>query len=308
MWTPAEFYPDPAVEILDERFRSLVVMHAAVERLHTGMRWVEGPVWFGDHRSLLWSDIPNDRVMRYDEQTGAVTEFRRGGHVNGNTRDRQGRLVSCEHSGRRVVRTEWDGTVTVIADRYRGKPLNSPNDVVVKSDGSVWFSDPTYGLRDYYEGVRGVAELPTNVYRVDPATGEIDVVVEGIPQPNGLCFSPDETKLYLVQTRGGIHVFDVAPDGRSLGERRLFADAGETGAPDGMRCDVEGNVWAAWGVGEGNFGVRVFAPDGTSLGHIHLPERCANLCFGGLHRTRLFMAASRSIYALHVAVQGVAYT
>lgn len=307
MWEPAGYYPDPAVEIFDERFRSLTVMHAAVERLQTGMRWAEGPVWFGDHRTLLWSDIPNNRMLRYEEETGAVSEFRRGGFTNGNTRDRSGRLVSCEHGGRRVTRTEIDGSITVLADSFDGKRLNSPNDVVVKSDGSVWFSDPTFGIRDYYEGVKAEAELPTNVYRIDSQTGGLDIVVEGIPQPNGLCFSPDESKLYLVQTRGGIHVFDVAADGRSLENGRLFADAGDTGAPDGIRCDVEGNLWAAWGVGEGKFGVHVFAPDGTALGHIHLPERCANICFGGRHRTRLFMAASHSLYALHVAVQGVPY-
>ena len=306
MWSPAQFYPDPAVEILDERFRAMTVMHAGIERLHTGMRWCEGPVWFGDHRCLLWSDIPNDRIMRYDEETGAVSEFRRGRFTNGNTRDRQGRLISCEHGTRSVTRTEIDGRITTLADSYAGKRLNSPNDVAVKSDGSVWFSDPTFGLRDFYEGHRAEAELPTNVYRLDPVTGALEVVIEGIPQANGLCFSPDETRLYLVQTRGGIHVFDITDAGRPT-RGRMLIDAGATGAPDGLRCDVDGNIWAAWGVGEGNFGVRAFAPDGTSLGHIHLPERCANLCFGGRHRTRLFMAASHSLYALHVAVQGVPY-
>jgi gluconolactonase len=306
MWTAAQYYPDPAIEVLDERFLALYVQHAAIEQVYTGMRWGEGPVWFGDHRCLLFSDIPNNRIMRLDEETGAVSEFRRRNHSNGNTRDRLGRLISCEHGTRSVTRTEIDGTITTIAAQFNGKPLNSPNDVVVKSDGSIWFTDPSFGIRDFYEGHRAEQQLPTNVYRVDPESGEISCVETEIPQPNGLAFSPDETKLYIVETRGGIHVFDV--ERSKLRNGRMLIDAGETGAPDGLRVDVEGNIWAAWGVGPGNFGVRCFAPDGTSLGHIHLPERCANLCFGGRHRTRLFMTASQSLYALHVKVQGISYT
>ncbi|MAQ83023.1 MAG: gluconolactonase [Maritimibacter sp.] len=309
MWEPAERYPDPSIEILDDRFADLVLWHAAVERLATGCRWSEGPVWFGDQRALVWSDIPNDRLMRWDETTGGVSEFRKGGHANGNTRDRQGRLISCQHGRRAVVRTEIDGSLTVLADSFDGKRLNSPNDVVVKSDGSVWFTDPTFGILSHYEGGVADPELPTNVYRIDGDTGEITAVIKGIDQPNGLCFSPDERLLYLVQSGlpKKIHAFDVSSDGRSVGDGRVFVEAGEQGTPDGFRCDVEGNLWAGWGLGEGLDGVRVFAPDGTAIGHIHLPERCANLCFGGRHRTRLFMAASRSLYALHVKVQGVAY-
>ena len=307
MWTPAQSYPDPRVEHLDDRFAALVVQHAAIERLHTGMRWAEGPVWFGDHGCLLVSDIPNDRELRLDAATGAVGEFRRGGYTNGNTRDRQGRLVSCEHGTRRVTRTEPDGRITVLADGHAGKRLNSPNDVAVHSDGAVWFSDPTFGIRDHYEGHPAEPELPTDVYRIDPVTGRTQVAISGIAQPNGLAFSPDDSRLYLVQSGGGILAFDMSADGTRASGGRMFAEAGDDGAPDGLRCDVQGNVWAAWGRGAHNFGVRVFAPDGTPLGHIHLPERCANLCFGGLHRTRLFMAASQSLYALYVRVQGAPY-
>lgn len=309
MWSPAERYPDPAVEILDDRFAELVLWHAAVERLATGFRWSEGPVWFGDHRALIWSDIPNDRLMRWDEETGNVQEFRRGGHANGNTRDRQGRLISCQHGRRAVVRTEHDGTLTVLADAYDGKQLNSPNDVVVKSDDSIWFTDPTFGIKSHYEGGVAEPELPTNVYRIDAASGKIAPVIEGIDQPNGLCFSPDERLLYLVQSGAPrrIHVFQVASDGQSVGDGEVFVEAGEAGTPDGFRCDALGNLWAGWGLGEGLDGVRVFAPDGAAIGHVHLPERCANLCFGGRQGTRLFMAASRSLYGLHVAVPGAGY-
>lgn len=309
MWQQASSYPDPRVEILDERFRDMVVTHAAVERLHTGMRWAEGPVWFGDLRCLLWSDIPNSQMLKWEEETGSVSVFRRGPFTNGNTRDRQGRLVSCEHGPRRVTRTEIDGTVTVLADSYDGKRLNAPNDVVVKSDGSVWFTDPTFGIRDWYEGYKATPELPTNVYRIDP-DGTITAVIEGIDHPNGLAFSPDETILYVVQSGPPrcIHAFDVSSDGQTVGNGRRLIEAGEHGTPDGFRLDTLGNLWCGWGVGEGRNGVRVFAPDATPLGHIHLPERCANVAFGGPHRTRLFMAASQSLYALHVRAQGVAYT
>nr|WP_321457316.1 SMP-30/gluconolactonase/LRE family protein [uncultured Cohaesibacter sp.] len=307
MWTPAEYYPDPAIEVLDERFNDLYVQHASIERLYTGLRWGEGPVWFGDHGTLLFSDIPNDRIMRFEENSGTVSEFRRGRFTNGNTRDRVGRLVSCEHGTRSVTRTEFDGTITTIADSYQGKRLNSPNDVVVKSDGSIWFSDPCFGIGDYYEGGKAEPELPMNVYRVDPKSGELSCVIEDFVKPNGLAFSIDESKLYLVETRGGIHVFDVVEHGRALANGRKLVDAGDYGAPDGIRLDIEGNIWAGWGVGVGNFGVRCFAPDGTALGHIHLPERCANICFGGRNRTRLFMAASHSLYSLYVKVPGLPY-
>lgn len=308
MWQQAESYPDPRIESLDARFADMVVVNTAVERLFTGLRWGEGPVWFGDMRCLLFSDIPNNRMLRWDEETGAVSVFRRGPFTNGNTRDRQGRLVSCEHGNRRVTRTELDGTITVIADSYQGKRLNSPNDVVVKSDGSIWFTDPSFGIRDYYEGYKAEPELPTHVYRVDPS-GKMTAVITDIPLPNGLAFSPDETKLYVVQSQipRGIHVFDVTPDGQGAENGRLLIDAGENGAPDGFRLDTSGNLWCGWGTGEGLNGVRVFDPEGKALGHIHLPERCSNVVFGGTYRTRLFMTASQSLYALHVRAQGVGY-
>jgi len=310
MWHPSERYPDPSIEVLDPRFEKYLLFHARVERLAEGCRWSEGPVWFGDQRCLLWSDIPNDRVLKWEEETGAVSTYRRGGNTNGNTRDRQGRLVSCRHGLRSVTRTEIDGSVTVLADHYQGKRLNSPNDVVVKSDDSIWFTDPVFGILSHYEGSVAAPELPTNVYRIDGETGEMSVLVEGINQPNGLCFSPDEDRLYLVESRGEprkIHVYEVTADGRGVQNGRLFVDAGPNGTPDGFRCDMDGNLWAGWGIGEGLDGVRIFAPDGTAIGHIHLPERCANLCFGGRDRTRLFMAASKSLYSLFTAAQGVPY-
>lgn len=308
MWTPSLRYPEPAIEVLDPRFLKYRVMNASIERLATGFRWCEGPVWWGDARQLIWSDIPNDRLMRWDDASGQVSEWRKPSQqANGNTRDRQGRLITCEHLGRRVTRTEYDGSITVIADHYQGKRLNSPNDVVVKSDDSIWFTDPPFGLLGWYEGVPAPQELPTNVYRVDGATGEVTLVCADINRPNGLCFSPDEKRMYIVEsgtTLRRIHVFDLADDGRQLRNGRLFMTAATEGTPDGFRCDVDGNLWAGWGMGEGHDGVRVFAPDATPLAHIHLPERCANVCFGGARRNRLFMAASHSLYALYVNTQG----
>jgi gluconolactonase len=308
MWTPSLRYPEPALEVLDPRFLKYRVMNASIERLATGFRWCEGPVWWGDTRQLIWSDIPNDRLMRWDDASGAVSELRKPSQqANGNTRDRQGRLITCEHLGRRVTRTEYDGSITVIADSYQGKRLNSPNDVVVRSDDSIWFTDPPFGLLGWYEGVPVPQELPTNVYRVDGATGEISLVCDDINRPNGLCFSPDEKRMYIVESGTiprRIHVFDLSDDGRQLRKGRLFMTAETEGTPDGFRCDVDGNLWAGWGMGEGLDGVRVFAPDATPLAHIHLPERCANVCFGGARRNRLFMAASHSLYALYVNTQG----
>ena len=308
MWTPSLRYPEPAIDVLDPRFLKYRVMNASIERLATGFRWCEGPVWMGDTRQLIWSDIPNDRLMRWDDASGAVSVLRQPSQqANGNTRDRQGRLITCEHLGRRVTRTEYDGSLTVIADRYQGKRLNSPNDVVVKSDDSIWFTDPPFGLLGWYEGVPVPQELPTHVYRVDGATGDITLVCADINRPNGLCFSPDELRMYIVEsgtTPRRIHVFDLSDDGRQLRNGRLFLTADTEGTPDGFRCDVDGNLWAGWGMGEGHDGVRVFAPDATPLAHIHLPERCANVCFGGARRNRLFMAASHSLYALYVNTQG----
>jgi gluconolactonase len=272
------------------------------------MRWSEGPVWFGDMRALLWSDIPNNRIMRWDEETGAVTIFRKpSGFANGNTRDRQGRLLSCEHGLRRVSRTEYDGTITTVVDRFEGKPLNSPNDIVCKSDGSIWFTDPPFGVLGYYEGYVAQPELPTNVYRVDPTTKEIVAVAGDVNRPNGLAFSPDESKLYIIEAGTNprnVLVYDVVEGGKRLSNRRKLIDAGP-GTPDGLRCDVDGNLWIGWGMGSAELdGVAIFNPDGKPIGRINLPERCANLCFGGTYRNRLLMTGSTSIYSLYVNTQG----
>ncbi|MDC7675360.1 SMP-30/gluconolactonase/LRE family protein [Asticcacaulis machinosus] len=307
MWQPSEIYPDPSIEILDARFERYRLSLSAVEKLNDGTRWGEGPVWFGDGRFLLWSDIPNNRMLRWDEETGGVTHFRKpSDYTNGHTRDRQGRLISCQHGTRSVTRTEYDGTITTLIDRFEGKRLNSPNDVTVKSDNSIWFTDPTFGIGGDYEGHRATPELPTNVYRLDPATGEAMVVAADIDHPNGICFSPDETRLYIAESNAKpkrIRVYDVATDGQTLTNGRVFVDCGE-GAPDGFRCDVDGNLWCGWGGGAGLNGVRVFAPDGAAIGHIHLPNRCANLCFGGRAKNRLFMVAGQSLFSLYVNTRG----
>jgi gluconolactonase len=309
-WTPSLRYPDSAVAILHPGFAKYRLMAAGVERIATGMRWAEGPVWFGDARALLWSDIPNDRIMRWDEETGAVSVFRKpSNNANGNARDLQGRLVTCEHDSRRVTRTEYDGSITVICDRFDGKRLNSPNDVVVKSDGSIWFTDPMFGILGFYEGHVDTSELAMAVYRVDGATGDVCVVADDILAPNGLAFSPDEKILYVVESRAEprrLLAYDVVGDGTRLAGRRVFIDAGPDGTPDGFRVDVDGNLWCGWGMSAALDGVRVFNPAGEPIGHVHLPERCANLTFGGRHRNRLFMAASHSVYALYVNTQGVA--
>ena len=309
MWEPSQRYPDPAVRVLHPDFNKYRLPLASVERLYTGCRWSEGPVYFGDARCLLWSDIPNDRMLRWDEETGAVSVWRKpSANANGNTRDRQGRLVTCEHRGRRVVRTEYDGALTVLMDGHEGKRLNSPNDVVVKSDGSVWFTDPVFGLLGYYEGERNQPGLPACLWRIDGQTGKATILADDIEGPNGLAFSPDERTLYVVASRETprkILAFDVI-DGARLGDRRVCIDA-DVGTPDGFRVDMDGNLWCGWGMGETELdGVRVFGPAGEEIGHISLPERCANLCFGGRWRNRLFMAASHSLYALYVNTQGVA--
>jgi gluconolactonase len=308
MWEPNRRYPDAAVETLDTSFTKYRLPLASVEQLATGCRWAEGPVWFGDGRYLLWSDIPNNRIMKWEEETGTASIFRKPSHnANGNTRDRQGRLVTCEHDARRITRTEYDGAITVLMDRFEGKPLNSPNDIVVKSDGSVWFTDPPFGILGYYEGHRAKPELPTNVYRLDPGTGEATVVAGDVIGPNGLCFSPDEKLLYVVESRSAprhILAFDVGTDGKRLANKRILIDAGPEGTPDGMRCDADGNIWAGWGMTAELDGVRIFNPEGQPIGHIHLPERCANLCFGGPHRNRLMMVASHSVYSLYVNTEG----
>ena len=310
MWEPSQRYPDPAVQVMDASFNKYRLPLASIEQLFTGCRWSEGPVYVGDGRYVLWSDIPNDRILKWEEETGTVSVFRKTSHnANGNTRDRQGRLVTCEHRGRRVTRTEYDGSITVLMDHYQGKRLNSPNDLVVKSDGSIWFTDPPFGLFGYYEGERKEQELPANVYRIDGQTGETTVVADDVEGPNGLAFSPDESKLYVVASRAQpnrlIRVFDVT-EGRKLANNRVFIDAGP-GSPDGFRVDIDGNLWCGWGMGTEDLdGVRIFNSAAEPIGHIALPERCANLCFGGRWRNRLFMAASHGLYALYVNTQGVA--
>ncbi|MGH8668220.1 MAG: SMP-30/gluconolactonase/LRE family protein [Burkholderiales bacterium] len=306
-WQPSQRVPDAAVKEVDASFARYRLALAKVERLAGGTRWAEGPVWFGDARCLVWSDVPGNRMLRWDEQSGAVSDWRKpSGFANGNTRDRQGRLITCEHGGRRVSRTERDGHVVTLADSFEGKKLNSPNDVVCKSDGSIWFTDPSFGILGWYEGHKADAGLPTHVYRWD---GELSVVAEGINQPNGLAFSPDESILYIVESRSvprKILAFDV--NNSNLSNRRVLIDAGPQGTPDGFRVDVDGNLWCGWGMGaEGLDGVHVFNPDGRLIGRIDLPERCANVCFGGVERNRLFMAATTSLYSLYVNTQGTAY-
>jgi gluconolactonase len=301
-------YPDPAIKVLHPSFAKYHQRLAAVERLATGFRWCEGPVWFGDGRYLLWSDIPNERIMKWEEETGAVSVFRKPSNfANGNTRDRQGRLISCEHGGRRITRTEYDGTITVLMDSFDGKRLNSPNDVVVKSDGSIWFSDPPFGILSDYEGHKAEPELPSNLYRFDPATGKATVMDGEIAGPNGLAFSPDEKRLYVVESRASprtILAYDVVEDGTKIANRRILIDAGP-GTPDGFRCDEDGNLWCGWGMGDPELdGVMVFSHEGEPIGRIALPERCSNLCFGGIKRNRLFMASSQSLYALYTNARG----
>lgn len=293
-------------EVHDNRFRHLIFSEAGLDELYSGCRWAEGPVWFADLNCLIFSDIPNERMLRYVDG-GGVSVFREpSGFVNGNTRDREGRLVSCQHGGRQVIRTEPDGSITVLADRHKGKRLNSPNDVVVKSDGSVWFTDPTYGIMSDYEGYKAEPEQETrNVYRLDPATGDVEAVVSDFGQPNGLAFSPDETKLYIADSHNShdpawppvIRVFDVV-DGRKLSGGRVFCTL-DKGLPDGFRLDVAGNLWTSAGDG-----VHCFAPDGTLLGKILVPQTVANVTFGGKRRNRLFICATKSLYAIYLATTG----
>jgi gluconolactonase len=308
-WEPSERYPDPRVKSLDPSFNRYRLYNASVERLATGMRWCEGPVWFGDTRCLIWSDIPNNALMRWDEETGAVSIYRKpSNHANGNTRDRQGRLISCEHETRRITRTEYDGSISVLMDRFEGKQLNSPNDISVKSDDSIWFSDPPFGLRSNYQGNIAAQELPSNIYRLDPKSGRATVAEGTLELPNGVEFSSDESKCYIEDSGANprcIYAYDLVDDGTRLSNKRVLITAEPNGTPDGFRLDTDGNLWCGWGMGNPDLdGVKVFNPAGEPIGFIALPERCANLAFGGRKRNRLFMTASHSLYSLYVNARG----
>ena len=311
---PSSRLPDPRIEVLDDRFLALRLLSGTVERLAGGFYWAEGPVWFGDGRYLLFSDIPNNRILRWDDSSGALSEFRKpSNHANGLARDRQGRLLACEHGTRRVTRTEYDGSIAVLASHYKGKRLNSPNDIVCRSDGSIWFTDPPFGILGWWEGEPATPELPHGVYRIDPATGELAMVLGDLQGSNGLAFSPDEQVLYVVESRAmpnrKIWAYDV--DGATLSNKRVYVDANGHGAYDGIAVDMAGNVWCGWGSNgapgssaEALDGVVVYDREGRPLAHIHLPERCANVCFGGANNNRLFMASSHSLYALYVNTRG----
>jgi gluconolactonase len=334
---PNQRYPDPAVQILDPSFARYRIYSSTLEQVATGMRWAEGPVYFpgkgaGEPGHVLVSDIPNNRIMKFDEKDGSFSVFRRNANwANGNTRDRQGRLITCEHSvTRRLTRTEDNGRITVLADSFEGKRLNAPNDVVVRSDDSIWFTDPLFGINGEWEGSRARPEqATTNVYRLG-ADGKLSAMITDIVNPNGLAFSPDEKKLYVVEWRGtpnrSIWAYDVGADGASLANKTKLIDAADFGALDGFKVDRDGNLWCGWGsngalnaeptdVGgkkvftlrgkpEDLDGVMVFNPQGKPIAHIRLPERCANLCFGGPKNNRLYMASCHSLYALYVEAHG----
>ena len=312
-------YPDPDIVTLDPRFTKYALGNTPIQRLHVGMLWAEGTAWNNVGRYLVWSDIPNNVQYRWLEEDGHVSVFRNpSGNSNGNTFDYQGRQLSCEHGNRRVVRYEHDGTVTVLADSFEGKRLNAPNDVVVHPNTrDIWFTDPGYGTMMHYEGNKGTLEIKEAVYRIDGQNGSLHKVADEIDKPNGICFSPDYSTLYVADT-GSAPYKDIKAwtvNGTRLTNRRIFTDMrmdgfGEvTGNADGIRCDVDGNVWAAGGwVGDGYDGVHVFAPDGDRIGLIKLPEICGNLCFGGRKRNRLFMAGSQSIYSVYVETRGAHIT
>jgi gluconolactonase len=301
-------YPDSDMVALDKSFGKYSMFNAVIYRHYTGTKWAEGPAWCAQGQYLLWSDIPNNRQLRYIEEDGHVSTFRNpSGYSNGNTFDFEGRQLACEHAGRRVARYEHDGSVTVIADKYNGKPLNSPNDVVVHPDGGIWFTDPPYGILGSYEGNPAKQELKEAVYRVDGKTGRIEMMTDALDKPNGICFSHDYQKLYVVDTGTprDIQVFNLA--GNKLTGQRQFTDMklnGRGGNADGIRADVDGNIWAGANGGAGYDGVHVFTPAGQRIGMILLPEICANLCFGGPKRNRLYMAASQSLYSVYVGTRG----
>ena len=311
-------YPDPDIVVLDPSFAKYKIGNTPIHRLYHSeqMLWAEGTAWNAVGRYLVWSDIPNNRQMRWLDEDGHVSVFRNpAGNSNGNTFEYEGRQLSCEHGNRRVVRYEHDGSMTVLADKWNGKPLNAPNDIVVHPDGGIWFTDPGYGIMMNYEGHRSQLQIKEAAYRIDPKSGKMDLVTDEGFKPNGICFSPDYKKLYIADTGGpeprGIDVWD-AVDGVKLRNKRKFCSMefkGKLGGADGIRADVDGNIWAAAGwAGDGYDGVHIFAPDGQRIGMILLPEICANLCFGGAKRNRLFMAGSQSLYAVYVETQGAHIT
>jgi gluconolactonase len=322
-------YPDPDILVLDPRFTQYKVGNTPIQRIWTGALWAEGCAWHAGGKYLVWSDIPNNRQMRWLDDDGHVSVFRSpSNNANGNTFDYQGRQLACEHNARRVVRYENDGSVTVLADKWNGKPFNAPNDIVVHpEDGAIWFTDPGYGIMANYEGHKDTMEIKEAVYRIDAKSGKIEIVSDELDKPNGICFSHDYKKLYVADTGKprDIQIFDLV-DGKKLKNRRQFTNmvlpkqqvesragvqvtVGGVGGSDGIRVDKDGNLWSAAGwSGPGYDGVHVFAPDGTRIGMILLPEICANLCFGGPKRNRLFMAASQSIYAVYVETQGAHIT
>ena len=314
---PPVRYPEPDVVVLNKRFGKYKLGNAAIQRLHTGMRWAEGPAWNNVGRYLVWSDVAEDKKYRWLADDGHVSVFQTpSNHSNGNTFDFQGRLISCEHATHRVVRREHNGNLTVLAEQWQGKPLNAPNDVVALPDGSLWFTDPGYG--SLYEGGAKVRSIKEAIYRIDSRTGKMEIVTDAVYKPNGLCFSPDYKRLYVAETGNShypeaprsIMVFEVEGErlrgGKEFASMKMTVGGKEVaGFADGLRADVDGNIWAGCGwVGPGYDGVHVFAPDGERIGQILLPEICSNLCFGGPARNRLFMTASQSLYSLYVETQG----
>lgn len=311
--TPYGILENTGFETLDPRFSACLVHCERVERLWTGGRWCEGPAWFAAHRTLVWSDIPNNRMLRYDETNGTVGIFRQpANNANGNTVDREGRLITCEHLTRRVVRVEHNGAQTILADRWQGKRLNSPNDVVVRSDGSIWFTDPSYGILSDYEGQRAESEIGAcNVYRIDPVSGAVDLMADDFVKPNGLAFSPDESILYIADTGAShdingprhIRAMRVAADGQRLvasGEAQTVFAQCTNGMFDGFRVDQQGRLWAS-----AADGVHAYASDGTLLGKIRIPEVVSNVCFGGEKRNRLYICGTSSLYAVYLNSSGM---